>query len=100
MTGPGRMYARIPGCVAWPGIGFHSRGQTGCVSNGRIIHPEIITRKLVDGALISADLIHQDLKAAIPELVDFLRIETFGNGSEVGHIRCRTSHLRDSHADT
>lgn len=36
-----------------------------------------VSRELVDGSLVFVDLIHQDLKASVHDLVDFLRIELF-----------------------
>ncbi len=45
-----------------------------------------IPGKVINGAFISVDLIHQDLKAAIHDLVDFLGIELLGDGCIIGHI--------------
>jgi hypothetical protein len=38
------------------------------------------------------NLIHQDLKAPLHNLVDFLRVEPFRNDSEVGHISKEHGH--------
>ncbi len=51
-----------------------------------------IPGELVDGALIPVDLIHQDLEAAVHDLVDFLRVQLLGEGGEVGHIGKEDGH--------
>jgi hypothetical protein len=38
------------------------------------------------------DLIHQDLEAAVHDLVDFLRVELFSHRGVVGHIREENRH--------
>jgi len=53
---------------------------------------DTITGKLVDGPLVPVDLMHQDLETPVHDLVDFLRVEPFGNGGEVGHIRKEYGH--------
>ncbi len=47
-------------------------------------HP--IAGELVDGALVSVDLIHQDLEAAVQDLVDLFRVQFLGEGGIVGHV--------------
>ena len=45
-----------------------------------------VAGELVDGPLILVDLIHQDPKAPVHDLVHFFGVELFGEGSEAGHI--------------
>jgi len=45
-----------------------------------------IAGELVDGPLVAMDLLHQDLEAAVHDLVDLLGIQLLGEGGEGGHI--------------
>jgi hypothetical protein len=54
----------------------------GCTKKGH----HTIPGKLIDGALGAVDLIHQDLKASIHNLMDFLRVKLFCHGGVIGHI--------------
>ena len=53
-----------------------------CAKQGH--HP--ITRKLIDRPLVPMNLIHQDLEAAIHDLVDFLGVEFLGHGGVIGYV--------------
>ena len=53
---------------------------------------DAITGELVDGALIFVDLIHEDLKGTVHDLVDFLRVELLRHGCVIGHIREEHRH--------
>ena len=45
-----------------------------------------ITGELINGSLIPMDFIHQNPKAAVHDLVNFLRIELLRYCSKIGHI--------------
>jgi hypothetical protein len=51
-----------------------------------------IPGKLVDGAFIFVDFVHQNLEAAVHDLVDFLRVKLFRNGSIIGYIGKKHRH--------
>jgi hypothetical protein len=51
-----------------------------------------IARKLIDGPFVSVNLIHEDLKASIHNLMNFFWVEFFSYGSVVGHISEEYSH--------
>ena len=53
---------------------------------------DTIAPELVDGSLVPVDLIHQDTETAVHDLVDILRIELLGHGSEARHIREEDGH--------
>jgi hypothetical protein len=53
---------------------------------------DTISRKLINGAFIFVDLIHQDFGTPIHDLMDFLRVEFLRYGGLVGYIREKHCH--------
>ena len=47
---------------------------------------DTIASELVDGAFVAVYLVHEDVEAAVHDLVDFLGIELLRHRSEVGHV--------------
>ena len=47
---------------------------------------DAVAGELVDGALILVDLIHEDLEAAVHDLVDFFGVELLRDACEVCHV--------------
>ncbi len=51
-----------------------------------------VAGKLVDGAFILVDLIHQDLKAPVHDLVDLLGVQLLGECRIIRHIGKQDGH--------
>ena len=47
---------------------------------------DTVTGELVDGSLISVDLIHQDFETTVNDFVDFFGIKHFGDRRIVGDV--------------